>query len=449
MSSAVFGTPKFDSGSHYKKTEGPKAGSDTVIRILPPMFSMREAGEWKKYWSTHWGYAGVNDTDPGKTSMRPFRCILDTDRRTGMVRQECPACTRYAAVEAEKKQEEAKITARLKEEEGITDEKVIKETVEAELESISQWLKAYRVEGKFYVNIMSEDGTFGSFKLNSKFHMSRIKEFTNGKYEKGKLVKPSLLESDGINPLAVDQGVWFVISRTGNGFGTPDTTDIKYEKVEALVNGKKMMVPQIVLAPLTEEQCERAGKECQDLMTMGGRELTFEQIKELVECDGTPAEVDRIMGIERKQKASSKPTFTPPSEKRAAPATGTATATSRTAPASTASAAAPAPASTAKPATTTAAAPATGGVKAKIDLNDPAVQARLAAIKAKKAAEEEARKKAEEEAAAKAAEEEALLLAAAAEEAAASAPASEATVDQADMSDEDFMASIGSGPGIG
>jgi hypothetical protein len=449
MSSAVWGTPKYESGNRFKKTEGPKAGGDTALRILPPMFSLREEGEWRKWWSTHWGYAGVKDDEPGKTVMRPFRCILDEDYRTGMVRQECPACTRYAAVEAEKKEEEAKILARLKEEAAAAgqtfdpESKAVKEALEAELESINQWLKSYRVEGKFYVNAMFEDGSFGSFKLNSKFHMSRIKEFTNGKFEKGKQVKPSLLESDGIDPIAPDQGVWFVISRTGNGFGTPDTVDIKYEKIEAIVNGKKMMVPQIVQAPLTAEMAERASKECQDLVTMGGRELTYDQIKRLVECSGEPEEVDEIMGIEHK-KAGTKPAVIPPAQKTAAKPVAAAVAVK--------------PAAIATPAVKPAVTPPAAKASAKIDLNDPAIQKRIADIKAKKAAEEaakkaaeEAAKKAAEEAAKKAAEAqaeaEALLAAEAGQDSVDSAPA-EQGVDLAGMTDEDFMASIGSGPGI-
>lgn len=407
--SSVFGTPKFTTGSNYKKTEGPKTG-DNFIRILPPMFSLREDGEWKKYWSTHWGFAGVGN-EPGKTVMRPFRCILDKDRKTGLVRQECPACAQYEQVEAQKKEQEAQITAELKEGGATKDQ--IEEQVSARLQPINEWLKAHRVEGKYYVNVMFKDRSFGSYKLNHQYHMARINEIINGKRD-GKVVKPGLMEAEGINPLTPDQGVWFVIGRTGTGFGTPDTTDIEYAKVEGIVNGKTKMVDEIVLAPLTDEECEKAGKECQDLTTMGGLTLSYDQIKRLVECSGDPDEIDEIMGVKQQQKAAasstSKGAFTPPQQKNAAPASTT------TAPKTT--------------------------INVAVNIQDPAIQKRIAEIQAKKAAAEAA-KQAAEEAARLAAEAEA-----AADAGFQGAPEPEvkqtsAQQDFSKMTNEDFMALIG------
>jgi len=406
--SNVFGTPKFgNSGGDYKKTRTVGAG-DTYFRALPPMFSLRDVGEWRKYFATHWGYEGVSDRDPSKTFQKPFRCILDKDRRTGLVRQECPACNKRAQVEKELADQEKAIRAQM----VGKDEAVIVARLTKELAPIVQWLEDHRLDGKWYVNAKFKDGTFGSIKLNHKFHMSRILEIINGKAATATTpAVPGLMEAEGINPLDPAQGVWFVVHRTGAKRSVVDTTDIEMENVVGVVNGQNRNLKQIVPAPLTDEECEKAGKDCEDLATLGGAALTFEQIDSLVNGSGDPEEIDQAMSTAETEAAQA-------AAARQAAATAQLEADKATAAARVAHLEAEAKKAPVAPAAGTA-------------LND-AVKERLAEI----AAREAAKKAKEEETARKAAE----------EAAAAAKPAP--SVDIATMSDADFLRDYGPGAGM-
>ncbi len=412
--SNVFGTPKFgNSGGDFKKTRTVGAG-DTYFRALPPMFSLRESGDWRKYFATHWGYEAVSERDPSKTFQKPFRCILDKDRRTGLVRQECPGCMKRAEVEKELADKEKAIRAEM----VGKDEAVIVARLTKELASINEWLEDHRVDGKWYINAKFKDGTFGSIKLNHKFHMARMIEIINGKPATATTAAvPGLMEAEGINPLDPSQGVWFVVSRTGSKRSVVDTMNYEVENVlaEVEVNGvkQKRTLKQIVLAPLTDEECEKAGVDCEDLASLGGAALTYEQIDALVngapsvEVDPEPSLAEQV--AERRARETAMAEATIEADKVAKAAAKEAEAKK------VAAATVPAP-------------EAKKQEPAVIAAQSEAIKKRLAEIAAREAA-----KKAEEEATRQAA-------------AAAAEPA--AVADIAAMSDADFLRDFGPGAGM-
>ncbi len=226
------------------------------------------------------------------------------------------------------------------------------------------------------------------------------------------------MEAEGINPLDPSQGVWFVVSRTGTKRSVVDTTNIEVESVigEVEVNGvkQKMNLKRTVLAPLTEEECEKAGKDCEDLTTLGGAALTYEQIEALINGTAAPDADDE------------------PSSSAEADAEMARQAAKLEADKAAARAAADKAASTPAPAPATDVKQVDAATKAA---QNEAIQKRLAEIAARKAAAE---KKAAEEAAAKKAAEEA---------AAAAEPAQDDADALADMSDEDFAKKFGPGAG--
>lgn len=274
MARAGFGIPKY--GNSFKKTGKVVAGKN-LIRIMPPMNSMAESGTWRVWRATHWGYSGNSTREPGRTVMRPFRCIRDADKRTGMVRQECPACVKFKGLEDEVKEREAELRANKKTEAEI----------KTAMHSINEEVRQYRSEAKHYVNVMLQDGSFCDFKLNGKDHMSRIRAIIEGTKE-----KPPLKEAEGLDALDPDEGVWFEITRNGDGVNPPDSVELAFEDV--VENGRRLKA--LKPARLTDEQCARALKECPDLSTRGGAVLTYEQIDALVKCSGDPDEVDAIFG---------------------------------------------------------------------------------------------------------------------------------------------------------
>lgn len=378
----------FATGGNFKKrnTWSIKPGNN-IIRILPQMHSLAEdENGWHIYERMHWGYAGVDTKDPSKTRGKPFRCIKEEDRRNGLVLQECPECVLVDGRKEEAKELEAKLTAEGKAK-GLSETKPdpktfspLEEYIEAGMTSLKLWLKAHNLDAKVYLAV-KKDGEFGQFKVT---------------YTMFKAIRAKFQEiesSEGINALALDQGLEINVIRKGDGFVERDTFEIVMEDV--VVNGKKYK--QYKQAPISEEEAERALADIEDLSKAGGLRITYDQIKALVESSGDPEEVDAILAINKTEAVAAKQAI----DAQAGHGTYTAAAEAPKA----------APVAVTKPVNDNATAPP--------QPLDPAIQARLDAIQAKKAAAEA---KAKEEAAAKVAE----------------VP----TVSLLDMSDEDFLASV-------
>ena len=289
MSAANWGKKKYDEGGQFKKTGKPKEGNN-FIRILP---GLGDDAPLEVYRTTHWGYAGNHPTDATKTLVRPFRCIEESKMVQGqrMTTQPCPECENYNAKFAEAAAYKAKLEA-TRNPDGTP--KYNKETLKTAMKSRNDWLQAHRPERKWYINVKYKDGTFGDYKINHKIHRAGIK-----------LKLKELAETYQIDGLAPDQGVWFNIKRPGDGVDPPDVVEFEMELVDAEVNGRKQKVPNIVLAVLSEEDWEKANKECRDLTQLGGQVLTYAQIESLVKCSGEPDVVDSIFGD--RPKAAAKP----------------------------------------------------------------------------------------------------------------------------------------------
>jgi hypothetical protein len=272
MSQTGWGKPKYG-GEQFQKTGKPGKGpGNNFIRILPPMFSLAEAGKWAVYRTTHWGYSGAHPSDPTKTVVRPFLCIEESNGRTKMVTQVCPECDNYREKLAARDAKAAELKAA-----GMDDE-----TIKSTLKSRNDWLQAHGPERKWYLNVKYKDGTFGDYKINHKIH------------KKGIDAKIAELEAKyKIDALDPEQGVWFNIKRIGNGFDPPDVIEIGTKSV-TIEGGQVAEV--IEKAPLSQEDWDKASRTCRDLSTLGGTVLNFDQIKQLVKCSGAPEEVDAIFG---------------------------------------------------------------------------------------------------------------------------------------------------------
>jgi hypothetical protein len=238
---------------------------------MPPMHSLADEGKWALYFTTHWGFAGVAK-DQTKTVVRPFRCIEDRDFRTKFVRQACPECDNFRAKEKEADAYEADLKKQ-----GL-DEKAIKN--DPDMKAFNDWLSAHAPERKWYINVMYRDRTFGDYKINHKTHKKGID---------AKIAE--LLENNEIDALDPDQGVWFNIKRLGDGFTVPDVVEVVMKPIE----GKKGAF-EMDLAPLSEEEKAAGLKQCRDIATLGGAQLTEGQIRALVDSDASPEAVDKIFG---------------------------------------------------------------------------------------------------------------------------------------------------------
>ena len=267
-----YGKAKYGSDQKFQKTGKPGKGpGNNFIRIMPPMHSLADEGKWAVYYTTHWGYAGISKSDPTKTTVRPFRCIEDKDRRSGMVRQSCPECENFREKEKEATAFEAKLKA-----DGLNDKQV---KDHPEMKAFSDWLQSHSPERKWYINVMYKDRSFGDYKINHKTHKKGIDS---------KIAE--LLDNQQIDALDPDQGVWFNIKRLGDGFTVPDVIEVE------MTPGERKGSLDIGLAPLSPEEQDKGLKDCRDLATLGGTLLSEEQIYALTISDGSPEAVDKIFG---------------------------------------------------------------------------------------------------------------------------------------------------------
>jgi hypothetical protein len=369
-----FGKASFAGKKSTSNTWRIKEG-DNKYRLLPPMFSLIDEEKYTAYHGVHWGYEGVDRNNPTQTQKRPFRCIQERGRN-GMTLQECPACAFYDLEEKRVEAQEAELLTSLRKE-GKSD-KEIEEIIDTALGADKYWLQTHNVDRKHYINAMTEDGTeFGQFLVSH-----RTKKAMDEAFDR-------LREEDGIDALDIDQGVIVNIRRTGKKREAVDSVEFVTEKLAG--GGRK-----IKLRPLSEEEQERALKECKDLTTVGGTVLSFDQISAIVEANGDPQAIEAVFQGARQERSPKRA----PAPQKPAPTP------------------APAPAPTPPPAQEKPAV-------------DPAVAARLAAIAKRKEEQEAAARKAKEEAEAAAA-------------AAAQAPVVEEKAIE-DMSEEEFMAKYGPG----
>lgn len=360
-----WGTPKYGHGTTNHFNV--KKGKN-VYRILPPMKSCAEEGAWYKYHGIHFGWVGTDPKDPTKTRQRPFRCVKK-EGRNRVVEQDCPACDLIEQQRAAFDEQKAQAIAAGKSEDEV-------KTICGPLED---WLKQYNLDFKCYMNAMTPTNEFGDLKVNHKFHKKGIDALF------------AKMNEQKIDPLDLGQGVWVEITKTTNDGN--DAVDVVNEPF--VMEGRTFY--RAKEAPLDEALANRALSECPDLNEIGFP-LTYEQVKAVVESSGEPEDIDRIFGM---SQAADKPAQAP---KAVAPAAAKPVAAP----------VAPAPAAAAKPA---------------INPNSPEVQARLAAIRAKKDAEAKAIADAK--------------LAEAKSKEIVKAPVVTAQDDTSNMTDEEFLAFAG------
>lgn len=279
-----FGTPKYGNNSETFKKRNvwglKESDTENVYRILPPMHSLADSGKWAIYRIVHWGFHGTNPNDSTKTVHRPFNCVEEVDRFKNVI-TECAQCVDYASKKAECEAAEA-----LMKSEGKT-----KDEIEETLGSLKAYVKAFAPDKKFYMNVMNAAGEFGFLKIGYK-----AKKLLDAKIAE-------LREKKKIDPLALEQGVWFNFKRSGTGRETQDIVDVVMESFE--VEGET--VEKIKRAPLSEDQINKALTDCDDLINAGGFKITPEQVEMLVASSGDPEDVDTVFNLpQRNSKPAEK-----------------------------------------------------------------------------------------------------------------------------------------------
>lgn len=267
---------------------------DNIFRILPPIKSFEELGLWSRYISLHYGFAGTNPVDPSKTRQKPFLCIEERDQKTKMVKRVCAACEERKANLEALEKLEAKL-----ENDGSTDE-VKKEKTSM----LKQWLQRYNVDRKHYILVMNEAREVGVLKISHDV----MKNFLKPRLKK-------IEQEDGINPIAANEGAWINFVRTGQKIATKIVPDAVYETIQD-DKGRRLKV--IKTAPLDEAIYDKVMAECPDLADIG-TQLSEEQIAALVNGSQDPEEVDAIFAMSNTRERSPRAKFAQKAVSKPAP----------------------------------------------------------------------------------------------------------------------------------
>lgn len=282
-----FGTVKlereFDGYKMFKlRSPDPRKNEDStelVVRLIPSMKSYRSTGEWKFFYSNHFGHYGNNNRNPDKPRPRPFGCIQKKDR-SGEITTHCPKCDQ---IESMRKKYDAR-KAELKAKHPDMDEKS-KEFKEAcsedkNLKVYADWLSRHNADKKWWINVMAADGSFGCLQLSFKTVKERLDP----------LLK-KLRDDEKIDAFDPSGGIWLRFTRIGQRLNVTDSVEVVTESVK-LESGATAKVYKA--AALTPEQVQRALKVCPDLSKEVVKFLPAEKIQALIDSNGDQDVVDEV-----------------------------------------------------------------------------------------------------------------------------------------------------------
>lgn len=272
-----FGKPKHGGGDKqfekYFKLTKPLPGESTILelRILPPMKQCAETGDWAKYHRIHYGFSGRSTKAEGKLRLRPFHCIEDKNRKTGIVKQKCPACEMIYKRETQMKQAEAQ---------ALKDGKD-KEEIKILLAPFQKFLSDFNVDSKWHLNAINTNGEAGKLKIS---HRLKLKLDV--------LIRETI-EKEGFDPIDLNDGVFLKFKRVGSGRETQDDVNIS-TILEKTSDGKRF--EEFKKAPISAEQGKSVLRICSDLRDCNIPRLTEDQIARLVQSGNDPDVVDRVFG---------------------------------------------------------------------------------------------------------------------------------------------------------
>lgn len=243
-----------------------KDGTSLVLRILPPMKSLRARKDYGQFWYTHF-WEGNNPKDPGKRKSHPVLCIQEKDfRQGGMITKRCPLCDKRAKYQDRLKAIEA--AGRTK---GAT-----KAAVAKAQQPVNMWLKNHGNDGKWRLYAIDKQGKLGVLRITHTC-MKQLREEVK-----------KLLQRE-INPMGA-RGIWWEFSRTGTGFQTKDTV---HPSRIARPDGSEILDFHV----LTPEIAAAALQALPDLNEEMERIRRPEEVLEQLAVTDDPTEVNRILGI--------------------------------------------------------------------------------------------------------------------------------------------------------
>ncbi|NJO48276.1 MAG: hypothetical protein HC840_01010 [Leptolyngbyaceae cyanobacterium RM2_2_4] len=230
----------FTQKKYFKLKDG-----ESTFRILPPLGELADEGRWSMFYKIHYGYKNT------KGKLRVFQSSLVKNRKSGMI--EVPDAADQRIKDLKAKLEEAKAAGN-------------KAVVEKLGKLVSGQKPMYNVDSNHYLNVIDDQGNIGVLKLRH-----RAKTALDVQIKK--------LREKGVDPLSVDNGRYFVFTRSGTGLDTSFQVDIKQEKLRIEGVGE---VNRDIVHKLSEELISRLGEEAAELGKLF-RALTADEIQRIVD----------------------------------------------------------------------------------------------------------------------------------------------------------------------
>ena len=240
---AEFGKPSFKKKNYYKQVDG-----DIILRIVPPLEQFtNNPRDWAKFHSVVFGFKNM----AGK--IRTFESSLeesyDKETNTRTVKTPCPAVNFISNLKDKLK--EATDTGN--------------GPAAAKLNALVGMMGVYSIDRNYHMNVIDLQGNIGVLKIRSK-----------AKAELDKAIDK--LKAKGVNPLSLDNGRFFVFSRTGKGGTTNYQVTVYTESVER--DGETLDKP--VVHKITPELLARVNQEAVDLNNGIAAKLTVSEIEKIV-----------------------------------------------------------------------------------------------------------------------------------------------------------------------
>lgn len=186
------GKPKYEQNNKNYFSFG-KDKNHFILRILPPMGKLADKGKWSQYHAVEFGHVGTDNR------MKPFLSprVVNFDRMV-----EVESALHVRRVDLEGKMAEAK--------------KAGNTAVEAQLNT---FLRKYNQDRKHYMNAIDLQGNIGLFKVGTR-GFNALKAAIEA------------LRSEGVDPVGIDNGRFFVFQRSGKGTDTLYTVQEYKQKSE-------------------------------------------------------------------------------------------------------------------------------------------------------------------------------------------------------------------------
>jgi hypothetical protein len=238
---------------------------DNIFRILPPMGDLADKGIWRVYYSVVWGYKDTSGRN------RPFLDCRVRNYKTKMIEVESDAFLKSDKLKKQNDEVRKQIRDLTQSGQSVPQELVDK------AKELKELTLKYNIDNKHHLNVMTLDGKIGLLKLGARgFNALRA---TIDK-----------LKEKGIDPLSVDNGRFFNISRSGTGLDTVYQVSVYKENVE--VNGEFYEKDKV--HQLTDAIIGRLSEEAFELDKLYPAP-TAEEVSRIV--NGDESDVDAVLGV--------------------------------------------------------------------------------------------------------------------------------------------------------